>query len=464
MQKKVFKYIEQWKMIDSGMTVLVGFSGGADSTALLQLLWEYGKEQGIKVCALHVNHGIRKEEAARDELFCRNFCSVRGIELAVVQEDVPRIAAQKGIGTEEAGRTARYAAFERQISAKKADRVALAHHQNDQAETMLFHLMRGAGLKGLRGMEPVRLPYIRPFLCVERKEIEDWLLKKEMKWVEDSTNRELIYTRNRIRHQILEAMEEIRPGSVCRMAGTAERLRETESFLEDEVQKRWADIVSSKENVYEILLEPFTGVHSVMQKLLVQKCMTELMGGRDLEAVHIENVCMLAKGKRGSRLTLPGGCFAVLGYEKLLLKKGYGQEKREEEVYCVPGKEYHYMGADFYLFIEKCDKIGEIPVNRYTKWFDYDRIKNRLVLRTRRPGDYLELSGGMHKKLKDYFIDCKVPREERDQYVLLADGSHILWIAGMRISEGCKVTEQTKRVLKVQMKENGGTEDGETSH
>ena len=137
-----------------------------------------------------------------------------------------------------------------------------------------------------------------------------------------------------------------------------------------------------------------------------------------------------------------------------MLKKGYGGEKSEEEVYCVPGGEYHYMGEIFCLTLENCEKIGEIPVNRYTKWFDYDKIKGNVVLRTRRPGDYLELSGGGHKKLKDYLIDCKIPREKRDRCILLADESHILWVAGMRISEGCKVTEGTKRVLKVQMRKS----------
>ena len=130
----------------------------------------------------------------------------------------------------------------------------------------------------------------------------------------------------------------------------------------------------------------------------------------------------------------------------------------------MPGEEYHYMGAYFCLQVEKCDKIGKIPVNYYTKWFESDKTKNSNILRTTRPGDYLELSGGIRKKLKDFFIDCKVPREERSRRILLADGSHILWVTGLRISENYKVTEQTRTILKVQMKENGGTEDGEAPY
>ncbi len=122
------------------------------------------------------------------------------------------------------------------------------------------------------------------------------------------------------------------------------------------------------------------------------------------------------------------------------------------------------MGADFRLTLENREKNVKIPVNRYTKWFDYDKIKNNVVLRTRRPGDYLEVAPGVHKKLKDYLIDQKVPREDRDQCILLADGAHIIWVTGMRISENYKVTEKTRRILKVQKIEYGGTNDGETPY
>lgn len=159
------------------------------------------------------------EEAGRDQEFCEKFCAERGIGLKVVEADVPGIAGRDGIGLEEAGRQVRYTAFGREVREGRIDRVALAHHQNDQAETMLFHLMRGTGVRGLRGMEPVRMPYIRPFLCAAREEIVGWLTERGLSWVEDSTNREKEYTRNRIRYEVLAAMEDIRPGSTVRMAG-----------------------------------------------------------------------------------------------------------------------------------------------------------------------------------------------------------------------------------------------------
>lgn len=464
MQKKVIAYLEQWNMVGPGMAVLVGFSGGADSTALLKLLWEYGQAHDMKIQAVHVNHGIRGAEAERDQEFCKNFCRERGIPFRAVCADVPAIAAREGISTEEAGRKVRYEVFEQYFRDGSADRIALAHHQNDQAETMLFHLMRGTGLRGLRGMEPVRIPYIRPFLCVTRQEIENWLRQEGTAWVEDATNRELLYTRNQIRHQLLGPMEKIRPGSTAHMAGTAGQLLEIEDYMEQELLKAWPDCVCEKDSAFQIRLEPFLLLHPAMKKLLVMRCLERLLGSRrNLETIHAEQICALAQGRRGSRIMLPGNIFAVLGYQELILKQGYGAKISEEPVYCAPDGEYLYMGERFRFSLENREKNEEIPVNRYTKWFDYDKIRHDIVLRTRRPGDYLELAGGAHKKLKDYLIDCKIPREERDQCILLADGSHIIWVAGMRISEGYKVTDRTRRILKVQKIECGGTDDGKTS-
>lgn len=451
MQKKAEAYLKKWNMAGPGTTVLVGFSGGADSTALLQFLWEYGRDHGIRVRAVHVNHGIRGEEALRDQRFCEAFCAERNIPLEIVRADVPALAGREGISTEEAGRKVRYDAFEKILSSGKADRVALAHHQNDQAETMLFRLMRGTGLKGLRGMEPVRMPYIRPFLCVTRAEIEAWLREKEIAWVEDGTNRELQYTRNQIRHLVLGPMEQIRPGTVPRMADTAEQLLELQDFLDQELAEVLEWSVVFEEARCRIRLDTFRRLHPALQKPLILYCLEQLLGdSHGLEAVHARKVCELALGVTGSRIMLPRGLFAVLEYEELVLKRGYGAEKTEEPVQVsVPGT-CVFLGQTFSFCLEEWEKNKEIPVNRYTKWFDYDKIKQGMVLRTRQPGDYLEIGGSSHKKLKDYLIDCKVPREERDNRILLADGSHVIWVVGMRISEAYKVTERTRRVLKVQ--------------
>lgn len=462
MQEKVLKYMRQWNMVRAGTRILVGFSGGADSTALLTILWEYGKTHGIEVHALHVNHGIRGSSARRDQDYCEDFCRSRGIPYTAVCADVPGRAREENVSTEEAGRRARYEIFEEYIRTGKADLVALAHHQNDQAETMLFHLMRGTGYRGLRGMRPIRGVYIRPLLCVTRAEIEQYLRERRISWMEDESNQELVYTRNQIRYQVLEPMEQIRPGSTARMAGTAAQLLELEDYLDGELDRIWERTVTGAEHGWSIALEPFIKLHPFMQKQLIFRCLAGLPGGyADPEAVHAEQICALAAGKRGSRISLRRDVYAVLGYGELLVKRGYGTGEPPEAVSCRPGRICEYMGKKFVFTLEDWNKNDEIPVNRYTKWFDYDKINNSIALRSRHPGDYLTNAGGGHKKLKDYLIDLKIPREKRDQCILLADGSHIMWVVGMRISEEYKVTEETGRVLKVQMITDGGNEDGE---
>ena len=465
MEEKVLAYMERWRMTEPGITVCVGFSGGADSTALLWLLWNCRKRLGIQVKALHVNHGIRGDQARRDQGFCVSFCEERGIPLKVCEEDVPAWAAASGTGLEEAGREVRYRLFTRLVEEGWTDRVALAHHQNDQAETVLFHLMRGSGLSGLRGMEPVRLPYIRPLLGAARTEIEAFLKEKQIPWMEDCTNRDTEYTRNWLRHQVIAPMEALRPGSAAHMAEAAERLLEIEDFLKREAEAAREKCVREIDGETRILLKPFEALHPAVKKQAVLDCLERAYGSRkDFQAVHAEQISALPQGRRGSRIMLPDGWCAVLGYDAVVLKRGYGEEKEEREVYCIPGGEYHYRGGVFYFTLEDWEKKEKIPVNCYTKWFDYDKIKQGVVLRTRRPGDYMEVADGAHKKLKDYLIDCKVPREERDSLTLLADGSHIIWTVGMRISERYKVTDRTKRVLKVRRISDGGTKDGETSY
>ena len=183
-----------------------------------------------------------------------------------------------------------------------------------------------------------------------------------------------------------------------------------------------------------------------------------------MEAFHVEQICLLAYGKRGSRILLPSKNTAVLEYDGIVLKQGYGINRDDGIIFCGRTGTYEFQGARYEVTVENRDKNQEIPVNCYTKWFDYDKIRQEVVLRTRRPGDYLSTGPGAHKKLKDYLIDNKVPRESRDGLTVLADGNHILWVVGMRISEEYKITEQTKIVLKIQQIRDGGIKDGETSY
>ena len=208
-RQKVLAFMRKNHMTDRGDGVLAAVSGGADSVCLLLLLCELAAELGIHVSAFHMNHGIRGAEADRDERFVEKLCGRMGVPLTVVHEKVGSYAADHGLSTEEAGRILRYRHLKETAEKYGCAKIAVAHHEDDDAETVLLNLFRGSGLPGLSGIRPVREEIIRPLLCVSRKEIEEYLTSREHSWCEDSTNKENDYTRNKIRHKILPLMVEI---------------------------------------------------------------------------------------------------------------------------------------------------------------------------------------------------------------------------------------------------------------
>ncbi len=460
MIKRIREYIRENGMIRPKDKVLVGISGGPDSVCLLFALLELVQELDFTLMCVHVNHGLR-EEAIQDEAFVRNLCEAQGIFLVRHTCDVRGRAARENLTLEEAGRMYRYEAFHEDAQAYQCNRIAVAHHANDQAETMLFHLFRGTGIRGLSGMEPVRGKIIRPLLCVEQDEILQWLGERELSWRTDQTNMDQEYTRNRIRHTILScAQKQINAQSVRHMADTGTELREIERYLEEETEKACQQYVQWEKDSCRILGDVFGQLDPVLRSRLFRRCLKEAGGGlRDMERIHIQLLEALWEKKVGSRLDLPGGRSVYREYTGLCLCcRNPVPENLEKDAPLYPAVPGTYVvGKEKWTFSEEL--FWENTEKTYTKWFDYDKIKKSLEIRRRMPGDYLEINQEHgRKKLKDYLIDQKVPREQRGQILLLADGSHIMWIPGRRISEGYKVTESTKRILKVQI--YGGKQDG----
>lgn len=445
----MFAYIEKYRMIEAGSQAVAGVSGGADSVCLLFLLMEYQKRVPFSLRAVHVNHHVRGEEAVRDQEFTRKLCESLGVPLDLYDYDVPRMAETEHLSCEEAGREARRRAFYRTACRwERPDqvRIALAHHENDQAETVLHNLVRGAGLAGLAGIRPVHRTgsgmYIRPLLCISREETENYLIQRGIPWVTDSTNEEEVYTRNKIRREILPALMQINSGAVKNIAAAAGRVLEAEDYLSELTQKA-VEKYTAKEGSVWILSRDLFEEPMLLQKRVVKNVLEAAAGKKkDLSSAHMEAVLELAKGRTGASASLIYGLRAQQVYGDIHITRGE-QEKKD------------LLELEFRVFPYENQQI---PEKTYTKWFDYDKIKNGLAVRRRLPGDYLMISrDGGTKKLKDYFIDCKVPRRERDNVTLLADGSHVLWAVGYRISEYYKVTSQTKKVIKVQVK-------GENNH
>ena len=451
----VKQYMEKYHMILPGETVVAGVSGGADSVCLLLLLQEYRKEVPFSLAVVHVNHRIRAN-AAEDALFVQKLCDDFAIPCYLFEEDIEDMARKEGISTEEAGRKFRYQSFEKVLSDYGGHgKIAVAHNQNDQAETVLFHLFRGTGLTGLAGILPVRDHIIRPLLCIDRTAIETYLKKQHITWCIDETNSEDTYTRNKIRNRILPYVEkEIVSQSVSHIASTAEEMMQIRAYFEEQTRETVSRIVTFTDTKAVILTEPFNCLPNLMQRQVLLFCLERLTAGRkDIGASHILSIQALFAKSGSKEVHLPYQLKAVKQYQQVIIKRRTENSKEDfrhevsipESVPLPTGQIVHFR------LIEPQKKVN-IPQKSYTKWFDYGKILHCLMLRNRQTGDYLTINKELsHKKLNDYFIEEKIPKEDRDRVVVLADGSHIIWAMGFRISEYYKVTEETKQILEVSL-------------
>ncbi|MDO4337946.1 MAG: tRNA lysidine(34) synthetase TilS [Eubacteriales bacterium] len=486
MYEKVRGYIRENQMLTQGDTVLAGVSGGADSLAMLAMLAEYKKEIKFDIHVIHVNHGIRGEEADGDQRLVEEICREWEIPCDVYRYDVPSLALKWKVGTEEAGRMARKKAFEEEgrklgkLSGEAGKehglKIALAHNRNDLAETMLHNLCRGSGLRGLCSMRPVNGKIIRPVLCLDRKEIEHYLKERGISYAVDSSNLEDAYTRNRIRHKILPLLEtDVNPQAIAHMAETARVAAQAEEYLTRKGRElaekylcREAVLLSEKEsfNLKKsfsleesfLLGESFFEAEPILISYGVMEIFFRLSGKRkDFTAFHIRQVQSLFGMQTGKRTELPYGLMAKREYGGVRIYRmppdGHKTEQEAEWEIIIPGTTVCSFGElSAKIFSYQKEKI---PQKKYTKWFDYDKIEGNLTVRTRRTGDFLIVNqDGGHKKLNRYMIDEKIPREERDHIPLVAADSQVLWMIGGRINERYKITPGTRRVL--ELKYQGG--------
>jgi tRNA(Ile)-lysidine synthase len=472
MINQVFDYTSKHHMIKQGDRIVVGVSGGADSVCLLYVLWRLSEKIRYSVRVVHVNHGIRGKAADDDEQYVKELCLRLGVQFHPFHIDVKSMAKEQGLSEEEAGRNARYQAFVQVCKAYQCNIIAVAHNRNDNAETILFHLLRGTGMKGLTGIEPTRnlkmdgwdVSLIRPLLHIERYEIENYLHEEGISYRTDATNLTEDYSRNKIRNVILSyAVKEINSGAIGHINESASKIGEALEFIDSFVACQYRQVVRQEQDGCFIRVEALERQAGVIQKGLIRKALEQLSGHlKDLEAKHVEAVLELTEKQVGKLIHLPYGVIASREYEEIRLsKKEEIAEKRTVKEPMVP-IQMSIPGTFFipekgrYLETQilNYEKNMPIPKNSCMKWFDYDKIENAVEIRNRREGDYIQINSlGGRKKLKDYFIDQKVPKPLRDSQILIADGSHIMWIPfeGERMSEKYKVGETTTKVLSMKL-------------
>lgn len=464
-------------MAEKGESVIVGVSGGADSVCLYKILLELKNYFDIDIIAVHIHHGIRGEEADRDMNFVENMCKNDGVKFKCYKYNVPEYAKANGLSEEEAGRMLRYKAFDEVakelISNGRSVKIAVAHNRNDSAETFIHNLCRGSGLKGLAGIPYKNGSIIRPVLCLTREEIERYLSEHNIEHIDDSTNFTEDYTRNKIRHRVLPYLNEnINDNSISHICQAADELREIEDYLSEITNYAYENIVSEHNNCIYINRKALADEKEIIQKRVVRVCIEKAAGKlKDITRKHIEDVIDLCGRQTGRYIMLPYGITARVQYENIILEreninkikdeKNIEKDIRKDGVYTLGDEEFDVRIID----VEKEGINIKFLINQlknyqnlYTKCFDYDKIQFTVQLRYRESEDYLVINAkGQRKKLKSFFVDNKIPAEKRGMIPVFADGSHIIWIVGHRISEEYKVTEDTRHLLiisRLERKEN----------
>lgn len=459
MVDKVKEYVSEWKMLEKKDRVIVGVSGGADSVCLLFMLMELRREIGFELVVVHVNHQLRGEAAERDEEYVRLLCEREHLPCEICWEDVELIAGNRKQSLEEAGRNVRREAFEQAMKKYGGTKIALAHHKNDNAETLIMNLARGSGLKGLGGMRPVSGTFIRPLLCLERREIEAYLEEKKIAYCTDATNASDHYTRNRIRNHIIPSLEGgVNEKAVAHISGTMEMLRGVWDYMECETEKYYADCVTENADSVLIGAERYQQLPDIFRGNIIHRALVRASGAeKDIHAAHINSVRELMEKQPGKKRNLPYGVTAKRCYEgvRLVREMDKKTEKNSEEWVLDLSKDGEIRIKDmvFSYRILTPEEITEKNMEKtYTKCFNYDIIKNTVAVRTRETGDYITIDkSGRTQKLKSYFINEKIPQEKRDEMLLLAEGKHILWVIGCRRGCAYQIEDKTEKILEIRI-------------
>jgi tRNA(Ile)-lysidine synthase len=458
---KVKKTLRKYSMILQNDHVLVGLSGGPDSVCLLTILNRLKPELNIRLSAAYINHALRPDETPYEIDFCKELCGSLGIPFFTSVINVNSYARKKRLNKQEAARELRYNALEEIALQKAASKIAVGHNANDQAETVLMRLFRGAGPLGLSGIPPVRKHIIRPLIEIERKEIEQFLKDEGIGFIVDSSNLKNTYLRNRIRHFMIPAIQTFNNDIIKTLSRTADIFRDEERHFEILVTKTLMKLITRKtDKAIELFLIPLKGMDTVMLRRVLRRAVDETKGLGGINFIHIEEMIDIIKsGKSGDRIYLPNGMRAINGYSTFTITS---EQPIRLSTYIIdsPGElvlkessmvikssifdisEFHTLNSEFFYGNGKTTVV-----------IDADKAHFPLTIRGRLQGDYFyPLGFGKKKKIQDYFVDEKIHRDERDAIPILTSGNSIVWIVGYRMDERYKVDKDTKRVLKLDIK------------
>lgn len=442
-------------MFEKKDKVIVAVSGGPDSICLLHILNTLKEQLEITLYAAHVNHCLRGQESDEDEKYVERFCKQFNIEFKSKKVDINKMVRTRNISSETAGREARYDFFYSLKKELKAQKIAIAHNSNDQAETVLMRMMRGAGMEGLVGIRAVRDNIlVRPLINCSREGIEKYCVDNSINPRIDKTNLQPIYARNKVRLQLIPYIEENFNKDIVRTLNRlASTIRVDNDYLEmiaKEKYKKYCD--DNKEKVI-ISKEAFLEHESIITRI-IRLALCRVSGNLyNFEKVHIYDVIDIQKNATGKMLMLPNKIHIQNNYGDISVYKMKGQNiKGNDAEYKLYSGLNELRELDLRVILEVINKTDNLfsDQEKLTKYFDYDKVKGDTIIRYRREGDrFVPLGMKGSKKLKDFFIDLKIPKDERDRIPLICFGSEIAWVVGHRVSELFKVDKNTKKILKI---------------
>ena len=440
-------------MLREGDRVIAAVSGGPDSVCLLHCLVELAPEYGIELLAAHFNHKLRGEDSDRDEQFVEGLCKRLNVPLSLAGEDMAAVSRREKGSLEELCRKSRHGFLEGLAREKGFGKIALGHNLDDQAETVLMNVIRGTGIDGLKGIDPVRDCFIRPLIGIERKEIIDFLSSRGIPWRTDHSNSENSFRRNSIRNSLIPFIREnYNPSIVDALGRLANIARSENEFLDSLMGKAASSWDPLPGRGVKIPTGELLGHHPALRKRIIKSALEGLSpvkGGISHE--HISAAIKVAGGKEpGASLDLPFGISARREYDFLVIEKRPAEGK--PFVYAVPIPGTLMLAEAGMAF--RFELMHSIPGNFGDSWrayMDMDKIVHPLVFRNARPGDRIEPFGMEgKKKLQDVFTDTKVPRARRKHIPVLADACSVLWVPGVVSSRRTRVTANTGNVLSVE--------------
>jgi len=451
LSEKVYGYIKEKNLIRENDRILVAFSGGTDSLALLMVLHELKDRLKIEIGACHLNHMLRGKDADEDENFTEEICRKLDVPFYSMKADVKAYGKENRLSLEAAGRALRYAFFKEIMVSLKYDRCATAHHLDDQVETVLMNIMRGSGLNGLTGMSPLREEFVKPLLFLKKEELTSYLKEKNLEPRQDDSNQESVFRRNRVRNELIpyirENFNEDFPETLFRMA---ELLSYDSDFLEETVEEKAKSCLLIESNERIIIRKEAFKLHQAILRRLIQKAILLVKGNlSDIEEIHIRDIVSLNEKETGKMIDIKDAITARNDYGRIIIERKKTAEREEsmlhEELtipgtYVIEGKTitFRFVGRD------------EIIKDKRLRFFNGDIIEEKIIVRHRNEGDRMRPFGmNGYRKLKNILIDKKISREDRDRLLVFQNRNEIFYIGSMIISDDYKVKESTQKILEV---------------